>query len=98
MIRTDTLHWSVGIKLRHLWKVCNPVPVINLADIRAERRAASVAAAVLADLTMIYDRLIGYFHTDAGNPATDVELRGLSQSFSDQCARCVRGQHGPTSG
>ena len=24
--------------------------------------------------------------------------RGLSQSFSDQCASCVRGQHGPTFG
>ena len=26
------------------------------------------------------------------------EERGLSQSFSDRCASCMRGQHGPTSG
>jgi hypothetical protein len=26
-----------------------------------------------ADLTVIQDRLIGYFHADAGNAATDVE-------------------------
>src|SRR5215213_6038143 len=25
-------------------------------------------------------------------------FRGLSQSFSDQCASCMRGQHGPTFG
>jgi hypothetical protein len=48
--------------------------VTNLAKIRAERRAASVATAVLADLAIIQDRLIGYFHVDAGNPATDIEL------------------------
>jgi hypothetical protein len=48
--------------------------VINLGEIRAERRAASVATAVLADLAVIRDRLIGFFHVDAGNPATDVEL------------------------
>ena len=49
-----------------------PMSVVNLAEIRAKRRAASVATAVL--LTIIQDRLIGYFHTDAGNPATDVQL------------------------
>ena len=48
--------------------------MVNLAEIRAERQAASVATAVLADLASIQDRLIGYFHVDAGNPATDAEL------------------------
>jgi hypothetical protein len=48
--------------------------VIKLAEIRAERHAASIAAAVLADLAIIQDRLIGYFHVDAGNPTTDVEM------------------------
>ena len=48
--------------------------VINLGEIRAERRAASVATAVLADLAVIRDRLIGFFHVDAGSPATDIEL------------------------
>ena len=48
--------------------------VTSLAEIRAERRATSVATAVLADLAVIQDRLIGYFHVDAGNPVTDVEL------------------------
>jgi hypothetical protein len=45
--------------------------VINLAEIRAERQAASVATAVLA---IIQGWLIGYFHIDAVNPATDDEL------------------------
>jgi hypothetical protein len=49
-------------------------PVINLAEIRAERNAGAIAAAVLADLAMIQDRLIGYFHVEAGNPATDAEM------------------------
>jgi hypothetical protein len=48
--------------------------VICLVDTRAERHAASIATAVLADLAVIQDRLIGYLHVDAGNPATDVEL------------------------
>ena len=48
--------------------------VINLAEVRAERQAASIATAVLADLAIIQDRLIGYFHVEAGNPATDAEL------------------------
>jgi hypothetical protein len=48
--------------------------VIDLAKVRAERRVASVATAVLDDLTVIQDQLIGYFHVDAGNPATDAEL------------------------
>ena len=48
--------------------------VIELAAIRAERDAASVATAVLADLALIQDRLIGYFHVNTGNPATDAEL------------------------
>lgn len=48
--------------------------VINLAEIRAERRAEAVATTVLADLAIIQDRLIGYFHIDAGNAATDVEM------------------------
>jgi hypothetical protein len=48
--------------------------VTTLAEIRAQRRAASIATAVLADLGIIQDRLIGYFHVDAGNPATDIEL------------------------
>ncbi|MBV9825129.1 MAG: hypothetical protein JO001_05585 [Alphaproteobacteria bacterium] len=50
------------------------VPVINLAETRAERQASKVARAVLADLAAIQDRLIGYFHVDADNPATDAEL------------------------
>ena len=50
------------------------MPAINLAEIRAERHAACVAAEVLADLAIIQQRLIGYFHVDAGNPATDAEL------------------------
>jgi|HubBroStandDraft_4_1064222.scaffolds.fasta_scaffold1031623_1 hypothetical protein len=48
--------------------------VVNLAGLRAERRAAAIATAVLTDLAVIQDRLIGYFHVDAGNPATDAEL------------------------
>ena len=48
--------------------------VIDLAEIRTERQAASVATAVLADLATIQDRLIGYFRSDAGNSATDAEL------------------------
>jgi len=48
--------------------------VINLAEIRAERQAASVATAVLAELAIIQEWLIGYYHIDAGNPATDDEL------------------------
>jgi hypothetical protein len=47
---------------------------INLTEIRADRGAASVASAVLADIAIIKDRLIGYFHVNAGNPATDVEM------------------------
>lgn len=48
--------------------------VINLAEVRAERHAAAIAASVLADLALIQDRLIGYFHVDAGNAATDSEM------------------------
>jgi len=48
--------------------------VTSLAEIRAVRRATSIATAVLADLAVIQDRLVGYFHVDAGNPVTDVEL------------------------
>ena len=48
--------------------------VINLGETRAERDVASVATAVLADLALIQDRLIGYFHVNTDNPATDVEL------------------------
>lgn len=35
--------------------------VVNLADLRPEHRAAAVATAVLVDLAVIQDRLIGYF-------------------------------------
>ena len=49
-------------------------PVVNLAEIRAERQTVSVATDVLADLAIIQDRLIGYFHVDAGNSVTDTEL------------------------
>lgn len=48
--------------------------VINFAETRAERHASTIASAVLADLAVIQDRLIGYFHADVGNPATDAEL------------------------
>jgi hypothetical protein len=48
--------------------------VIDLAEIRAERQAASVAIDVLADLAIIQNRLIGYFHSHAGNSATDDQL------------------------
>ena len=48
--------------------------VTHLGNIRAERNAASVAADVLEDLAVIQDRLIGYFHADAGNVVTDAEL------------------------
>jgi hypothetical protein len=65
--------------------------VSNLAEIRAKRRAASVATAVLADLAIIQDRLIGYFHVDAGNPATDVELgaAGLLCALAEQLEQAV---------
>jgi hypothetical protein len=48
--------------------------VINLAEVRAQRQTASVASTVLADLAIIQDQLIGYFHVEAGNPATDAQL------------------------
>jgi hypothetical protein len=66
--------------------------VINLADVRAERQAVSVATAVLADLAVIRDRLIGYFHVDAGNPATDTELgaAGLLCVLAEQLALAAR--------
>jgi len=48
--------------------------VVDLAEIRAKRHAETVATAVLADLTIIQDRLIGYFHVGAGNPVTDAQL------------------------
>ena len=75
------------------------MPVINLADIRMERRAASVAAAVLADLVIIQDRLIGYFHIDAGNPATDVELgaAGLLCVLAEQLELAARALQDPSS-
>ena len=66
--------------------------VTNLAEIRAERRASSVATAVLADLTIIQDRLIGYFHADAGNPATDIELgaAGLLCALAERLEQAAR--------
>lgn len=68
------------------------MPVINLADIRAERYVSSVATAVLADLAVIQDRLIGYFHTGAGNSATDVELgaAGLLCVLAEQLELAAR--------
>jgi hypothetical protein len=48
--------------------------VIELAQVRAERHAESLATALVADLAIIQDRPIGYFHLDTGNPATDLEL------------------------
>jgi hypothetical protein len=66
--------------------------VTNLADIRAERCAASVATAVLTDLTIIQNRLIGYFHVDAGNPATDIELgaAGLLYALAERLEQAAR--------
>jgi hypothetical protein len=66
--------------------------VTNLAEIRAERRAAYVATGVLADLAIIQDRLIGYFHVDAGNPATDIELgaAGLLCALAERLERAAR--------
>jgi hypothetical protein len=66
--------------------------VTNLAEIRAERRAASIATVVLADLAIIQDRLIGYFHADAGNPATDIELgaAGLLCVLADRLEQTAR--------
>ena len=66
--------------------------VISFAEIRAARR---VATAVLADLAVIQDQLIGYFHVDAGNSATDLELgaAGLLCALAeqlDQAARSLR--------
>lgn len=68
----------------------------NLAEIRAERRAASIATAVLADLVIIQDRLIGYFHTDAGNPATDIELgaAGLLCALAERLEQAARSLQG----
>jgi hypothetical protein len=67
--------------------------VTTLAEIRAKRRAASIATAVLADLAVIQDRLIGYFHVDAGNPATDIELgaAGLLCAIAEQLELAARG-------
>ena len=75
------------------------MPVINLADIRMERHVASVAAAVLADLAIIQDRLIGYFHIDAGNSATDVELgaAGLLCVLAEQLELAARALQDPSS-
>jgi len=89
----------VSIDLWRLWEGRNPVPVINLAGIRAERRAASVAAAVLADLAIIQARLIGYYHTDAGNPATDIELgaAGLLCVLAEQLELAARALQDPSS-
>jgi len=66
--------------------------VTSLAEIRADRRAASVATAVLADLAVIQDRLIGYFHVDAGNPVTDVELgaAGLLCALAERLEQAAR--------
>ena len=70
--------------------------VTNLAEIRAERRAASIATAVLADLVIIKDRLIGYFHTDPGNPATDIELgaAGLLCALAERLEQAARSLQG----
>jgi hypothetical protein len=67
--------------------------VTTLAEIRAKRRAASIATAMLADLAVIQDRLIGYFHVDAGNPATDIELgaAGLLCAIAEQLELAARG-------
>jgi hypothetical protein len=66
--------------------------VTNLTQIRAERRAASVATAVLTDLAIIRDRLIGYFHVDAGNHATDIELgaAGLLCALAERLEQAAR--------
>ena len=66
--------------------------VTSLAAIRAERRAASDATAVLADLAVIQDRLIGYFHVDAGNPVTDIELgvAGLLCALAERLEQAAR--------
>jgi hypothetical protein len=74
-----------------------PISVVNLAEIRAKRRAASAATAVLADLTIIQDSLIGYFHIDAGNPATDAEMGAagllcLMAERLEQAARNLLGE------
>ena len=49
--------------------------VINLGEIRAERHAAAVVTAVLANLATIQNRLIGYFHVDAGNSPSRYRAR-----------------------
>lgn len=66
--------------------------VISFADIRAERHVASVATTVLADLAIIQDRLIGYFHVDAGNCPTDAELgtAGLLYALAEQLELAAR--------
>jgi hypothetical protein len=66
--------------------------VTNFNEIRAERRAASVTTAVLADLATIQDRLIGYFHADAGNVATDLELgaAGLLCALAERLEQAAR--------
>src|SRR5437764_12343916 len=66
--------------------------VINLGEIRAERHAVAVATAVLANLAVIQDRLIGYFHADVGNPATDAELgtAGLLCALAEQLELAAR--------
>jgi hypothetical protein len=55
--------------------------IVSLASARAECNAEVVAAMVLQDLVHIQDRLVGYFHTDAGNAATDVELGAAALLF-----------------
>jgi len=71
--------------------------IINLAEARAERHAAAIATAVLADLAVIQDRLIGFFHNDAGHPVTDVELGAagllcLLAERLEQAARILEGR------
>lgn len=67
--RQPVLAWYFGMKL--------PMPLVNLAQVRAGRQASTVARAVLAGLAIIQDRLIGYFHVGAGNLATDTEADRL---------------------
>jgi len=66
--------------------------VINLGAIRAERHAAAVATAVLANLAVIQDRLIGYFHVDSGNPAVDAErgAAGLLYALAEELELAAR--------
>jgi hypothetical protein len=42
---------------------------------------AGARALVLQDLANIQDRLVDYFHADAGNAATDVELGAAGLLF-----------------